>query len=798
MRDSIIPYCTMANKKIKNKKGKKNKIIKKPVSKRKPIVLSFWTKFSKKITNLFKKGVRKKKNKTRLAKTNKRKIGRKELWIKRFVFFAILGSIFFWLFWDLPFPTQLGSRQIPVSTKIFDRNGELLYEIYADQRSNPVPLEEIPEHVKLATIAIEDKDFYNHYGISVTGITRAAYNIVFKNKLQGGSTLTQQLVKNSLLTPERTLKRKVRELALTVLVETIYTKDKILEMYLNQIPYGGTTYGIDTAANTYFSKPVQELNLAEAALLAGLPAAPSRFSPFGSQPQMAKERQVIVLNRMVEDGYISKEEADNAKDKDLTFKQGDRFEAPHFSLWVKQLLADKYGESVVEKGGLRVTTSLDLEIQRLAQTAVATEVARLKDNRVGNGAAIVTRPGTGEILAMVGSRDYFAQDEDGNVNIILALRQPGSSIKPLNYALGLKDHKITPSTILADVPTCFLVQGQGPYCPRNYTGNFHGAVQVRYALGNSYNIPAVRVLALNGVENFIDFSSELGITTFTDPANYGLSLTLGGGEVRPLDMAQAFGVFANEGVKVPFIPILKVEDWQGNVLEEHNVNNVIDERIISPSITFLISHMLQDNNARSAAFGFSSDLVVRGHPEVAVKTGTTNDLRDNWTIGYTNEILVLTWVGNNDNTPMGYAVSGVSGASPIWNTITKEVLDKVKAGYFSDYDSSVTWPRRPDDIIGASVCINTGVIPSDGIECETRYEYFLAENLPTEFDGGIQEVEFHKDTGEFITPETPEEERIKRSHFIMYDPLRTFLCLDCEGTSPSHPAQVNYPFITRE
>ncbi len=780
-------------KRVKNKKTKNNAKSNKNILQ--PNILEKIKKKFKKLPLLKKE---KNKNKPKDKKNNKRQLTKKELLIKRLVYFGVLATVFGWIFWGLPLPTQLASREVPVSTKIFDRKGILLYEIYADQRSDPVPLEDIPEHVKQATIAIEDKDFYSHYGVSFTGITRAAYNIALRQKLQGGSTLTQQLVKNALLTPERTLKRKIRELALTLFVETIYTKDKILELYLNQIPYGGTAYGIGAAAETYFDKPVKDLSLAEAALLAGLPQAPSRYSPFGAQPELAKGRQETVLNRMVEDSYITAEQANEAKNEVLIYAQSDKFEAPHFSLWVKQILADEYGESVVEKGGLRVTTTLDLEIQNLAQAAVATEVAKLKTSRVGNGAAIVTRPETGEILAMVGSKNYFAQDEDGNVNIILANRQPGSSIKPLNYALGIRDGKITPSTVIADVPTCFIVQGQSPYCPKNYTGGFHGGVQIRFALGNSYNIPAVRVLALNGIENFINFATELGITTFKDPANYGLSLTLGGGEVRPLDMAQAFGVLANEGIKTPLIPILKVEDWQGNVLKEIDSENIEGKRVLSPGVTFLISHILHDNNARTAAFGPNSELVVEGHPEVSVKTGTTNDLRDNWTIGYTSHALVATWVGNNDNTPMSGAVSGVSGASPIWNTIIKAVLDKAESGYYSESDDGHAWPRRPDEVIGTSVCTTTGIVSTNEEECPTRYEYFLKDFVPTHVESGVQEVEFHKDTGEFINPDTPQELRIKRSQRVMYDPLGTFLCLDCGIPYASHAAQIRYPLSINE
>lgn len=705
--------------------------------------------------------------------------------------------IFTWLFWGVPLPTKLSQQEVPVSTKLYDRNGELIYEIYLDRRSTPVKLDEVPDHIWKSTLAIEDKDFYSHYGVSFTGVVRAAYNTFFKRKLQGGSTLTQQLVKNTLLTPERTVRRKIREFALTLVVESIYSKNQILEMYLNLIPYGGTAYGIGAAAETYFGKEAKNLSLAEAALLAGLPAAPSRYSPFGANPELSQGRQETVLRLMVEDGYITEHQMQEALSEELKFAEPERLKAPHFALWVKGLLAEKYGEAVVEKGGLRVTTTLDLDLQEFAESTVATEVAKLKKQKVGNGGALATRPKTGEILAMVGSKDYFAEDEDGKVNIIFAKRQPGSSIKPLNYALALKDKKITLSTPLADVPTCFSVFGQAPYCPVNYDASFHGAQHARFALGNSYNIPAVRVLALNGTENFIDFATKMGITTFTDPKNYGLSLTLGGGEVRPFDMATAFDVFANQGIKQPLIAILKVEDWKGKVLEETDIGEaeLSGERILEPEVTFLISHTLHDNNARSSAFGESSFLNVRGHPEVSVKTGTTNDRRDNWTIGYTELVLVVSWVGNNDNSPMSGAISGVSGASPIWNTIMREVLDKAEEGYYDKDEDGHVWPKQPKGVIGANVCATTGNLPDnpDNPGCSTRFEYFLADNVGAAIETGQKDVQLDKTTGSLAYPELPPELIETQNRPFLLDPLGTLVCLDCPIASRS--ATIKYPLF---
>ncbi len=732
-----------------------------------------------------------KKLKLRLSKINWKKLVFKKRWA---LIGIVIAAFSIWIFWGLPLPTNLTTQQFPISTKLFDRNGKLIYEIYADKRSTPVKLTDLPAYVKEATISVEDKNFYKESGFSVTGIARAAFNTLFKNQLQGGSTLTQQLVKNALLTPERTVRRKIREIALTTIVEVIYSKDQILEFYLNEMPYGSTAYGVEAASELYFNKPAKNLDLAESALLAGLLASPTKYSPFGENPDLAKQRQAIVLNSMVTNKYITKDQADSAKNESLTYANYKAPQAPHFALWIKEQLVDKYGEKKVEQGGLRVTTTLDLDLQNFAQNQVATEVAKLKKQKVGNGAALVTRPGTGEILAMVGSKDYFATDEDGKVNIIFAQRQPGSSIKPLNYALAIRDGKITPATVLADVPTCFAVFGQQLYCPGNYDGNFHGAIQARFALGNSFNIPAVRVLALNGIENFISFAQSMGITTLGDPSNYGLSLTLGGGDVKPYDMAQAFGVFANGGIKQPLVSILKVEDYKGNVLEENKSEALSGDRVLSAEVSYLISHILLDNNARSAAFGPVSFLNVPGHPEVSVKTGTTNDRRDNWTIGYSPSILALSWVGNNDNTPMSGAVSGVSGASPIWNRIIKNALDKAQDGTYDPAESKPVWPVQPEGVIGKNICSTSGLLPGgdpSSPSCPVRFEYFLKDFIPTVTDGARQDVQIDKTLGSLATPKTPPENIETQNHPVLTDPLGTLYCLDCPV--PKDPITVNYP-----
>ncbi|OGD58417.1 hypothetical protein A3I57_00640 [Candidatus Beckwithbacteria bacterium RIFCSPLOWO2_02_FULL_47_23] len=722
----------------------------------------------------------------------KKRTGKVKKLSKRNLILITAAALFFiyglvTIFAGLPSPGKLGSDEFPVSTKILDRNGELLYEIYTDQNRTPIAISDLPEYVTEATIAIEDKNFYKHHGFAWEGITRAILNTIFRQKLQGGSTITQQLVKTTLLTPERTLRRKIREALLAMATEIRYSKDEILELYLNHVPYGGTAYGIEQAAHTYFDKNAKDLSLAEAALLAGLPQAPTRYSPFGVNPEAAETRQTQVLQRMVEDKYITQEEYQQAVDEPLTFApQTNNIRAPHFSLYIKQLLVDKYGEALVEKGGLRVTTSLDLNLQEFAQDAVATEVAKLNKANVSNGAALITKPRTGEILAMVGSKDYFDLSIDGNVNVTTRLRQPGSSIKPINYAAGLGTG-YTPSTMFLDVPVCFSVPGQPSYCPRNYDGKFHGPVQLRFALGNSFNIPAVKMLAANGVETMIATASAMGITTFTDPSRYGLSLTLGGGEVQMVDMAVAFGVFANAGLKVELTPILKVETYTGKVLEEINFDDSLPagEKVVDPAVTYLISHILLDNNARSQAFGASSQLVIPGHA-VSVKTGTTDDLRDNWTIGFTPSFLVTAWIGNNDNKPMSsYLVSGVSGAAPIWHKIMVEVLK----------DQPDEWPKKPDSVVGLEVCSLTGYRPRPDQPCDTRFEYFIKGHEPTEEPVLKQGIMIDKTTGLPPGPNaSPAPENLEsQEHLVLSDPVQKNYCLDCprplnEKGEPQEPA----------
>jgi penicillin-binding protein 1C len=587
------------------------------------------------------------------------------------IFLLIPLSSYQWLK-SLPNPVLLTKRDIEVSTKIFDRNGELLYEIYADENRTPLSLEQIPLIVQEATISIEDKDFYKHQGFSVKGIIRAAYETLMNHKIQGGSTITQQLIKSALLTPDVTISRKIREIILAFWAERLYTKQQILEMYLNQVPYGGTAWGVESASQTYFGKSIKDITLGQAALLAGLPAAPTEYSPFGLHPQMAYERQHEVIRRMIEDHYISEEDGKKALAEKIQFVSPRvSIRAPHFVMYIKDYLENTYGPRMVERGGLRVKTSLDINMQDKAQEIVQNQIKSLTPLRVGNGAALVTNPKTGEIYAMVGSHNYFDTDHDGNVNVTTALRQPGSSIKVVTYAAAL-ENGLTAASIIDDSPVVYHFPGSPSYAPVNYDGRFHGQTPLRYALGNSYNIPAVKTLARIGLRTMIDKARLMGISSWEDESRFGLSLTLGGGEITMTDMVEVFGSLANEGRRNDIMPILEITDYTGKVLEKHSPGPGVVAT--SPEVAYIMSNILSDNTARTAAFGPTSSLVIPGKT-VSVKTGTSNDKRDNWTIGYTPSLLAAVWVGNNDNSPMDpQLTSGITGAAPIWHDIMAEFL----------------------------------------------------------------------------------------------------------------------------
>ncbi|MFH1566215.1 MAG: PBP1A family penicillin-binding protein [bacterium] len=647
----------------------------------------------------------------------------------------------------LPSPSKLTTRNIEQSTKIFDRNGKLLYEVFADKNRTLVELSNVSPYLVHATLSAEDSDFYKHRGFDLVGIARAGFNMLRGRGLQSGSTLTQQLVKNALLTTERTISRKIKEILLSLQIERKYSKDDIIKMYLNETPYGGTAYGVEAASQYYFGKSSKDLNLAESALIAGLPQSPTYYSPFGPNPENATARQHYVLWLMKTRGwiekdgqrhFISEEEYNVAREEPLKFAGINHgIKAPHFVMYIKSLLSQRYGDAVVENAGLSVTTTLDLDFQEQAEEIVKSEVEKVKYLDVGNAALIAIDPKNGQILAMVGSKDYFDLENDGNVNVTLSLRQPGSAIKPLTYVTAF-EHGFTPSTVLFDVPTEFSGGvGQPPYKPVNYNGDYSGPVQVRYALANSINVAAVKMLKLVGVENLIETAKRFGITTFSDPSRYGLSLTLGGGEVRLLELTNAFGVFANSGVYHTPISILKVVDSKGNVLDEEKTN--AGEKVIDSGYTYLISDILSDNYARAAVFGLYSNLVIPGHT-VAVKTGTTNDIRDNWTIGYTPSIVIGVWAGNNDNSPMAKGLaSGITGASPIWQRAMIDFLKDKKDEKF----------EKPKNVIDREVGKISGKLVYDGAE-DGRWEKFVKGTEPTSVSDWFVPIEVcKKDNGDY-------------------------------------------------
>ena len=588
-----------------------------------------------------------------------------------FIFVPLTSLIFVS---DLPSLSDLSVNYIPKTTKILDRNGMLLYEIYANQNRTVVRLSDVPKTLRDATVAIEDKDFYSHPGFDVRGMARALMTNIQKRGFQGGSTITQQLVKSAFLSPKPTVVRKMKEVVLAFWAERRYSKNQILELYLNYVPYGGTAWGIESAADIYFGKKVQDLDLAESAFLAGLPQSPSIYSPFFGNGTLWKKRQREVLNAMKNQGYITSAQEAQASGEELTFNSPRvPLRAPHFVMYVRDLLIQKFGLTEVERGGLIVKTSLDLSTQEAAEKIVSDEIDQDAALNIGNGAALITMPATGEILAMVGSRNYFDQEHDGNVNLTTALRQPGSSIKLVTYTIALSQG-YTEATILDDTPlTIPGVDGGPSYSPVNYDGAFHGRIPLRTAFGNSFNIPPVRLTQKFGAETVKNFGEKMGISSWNGLKNYGVSITLGAADVRMTDMATAYGVMANGGFRVNLDPLLEVKDSYGNVAYQ---KSSAQTNIVDSGIAFIISDILADSNARRIEFGLDTPLNITGS-RVSVKTGTTDNKRDNWTIGYTPSVLVATWVGNNDNTPMNPAlVSGITGAAPMWNKLMSMMIEK--------------------------------------------------------------------------------------------------------------------------
>lgn len=663
-----------------------------------------------------------------------------------------LTVFFLWISRGLPNPNQLIEREIAQSTKIYDRTGEnILYEIHGEEKRTLVPLSEIPDNLKWATISIEDKDFYKHGGFSLWAIFRTmATNVLFGRK-GGGSTLTQQFVKNAVLTNEKTYTRKIKELMLAYRLEKKFSKDEILKMYFNEIPYGSTAYGAEAASRRYFGKKVKDINLAEAAILAALPQAPSRYSPYGTHKDLLMERQHYILDLMAEQKYISKEQAEEAKKEEVKFKDpAENIIAPHFVMYIKEILSEKYGEKMIEQGGLKIYTTLDLYKQKIAEEMIDKWAVENEKKYSGKNAALVSLdPKTGQVLVMVGSRDYFNDEIDGQVNVATSLRQPGSSIKPIVYAASfIKGY--TPDTVLYDVVTNFSTDPAKPYEPHNYNDKENGPVTIRRALAGSLNIPAVKAIYLTGIDNVLKLANEMGYTSLNDKNRFGLSLVLGGGEVKLIEHANAFGAFAREGEVHPLSVILKIEDKNGKIIDEFKEEK---KKAFDAEIARQINDILSDNAARAFIFGEKNYLTLGSRP-VAAKTGTTNDYHDAWTIGYTPSLVTGVWVGNSDNAAMSRGADGSKIAAPIWHDYMEKVLG----------DTPIESFKKPE-------IVKTGKPVLDGNTAgEVRVKIDRASGLlATEF-----------------TPESFIEEKIyKEARCILYYVNKD----DPRGSAPENPSE---------
>lgn len=647
-------------------------------------------------------------------------------WVFIFVFIAGVAT-FVYVLKDLPNPQSLAERNLTESTKIYDRTGKIiLYDVHGEEKRTVIPFEEIPQFTKDATVAIEDNNFYHHFGLDIKGIIRSVFNniigktILGKKTSVGGSTITQQFIKNAILTSEKTYVRKIKEAILAIEMEMKYSKNEILGFYLNQVPYGSNTYGVEAAAQTFFNKNAKDLTLAESALLAALTQAPSYYSPYGSHFETTKARQEYVLQRMNELGYINKEQMEGAKNEKLIFASPQSgMKAPHFVMYIKEYLEDKYGKNYIEEAGLKVYTTLDWDLQFIAETAISNGAdTNGKKYNAQNAALAAIDPKTGQILAMVGSKNYDADPFpkgctpgktclfEPYVNVTTSPRQPGSSFKPFAYAMAFQKG-FTPDTMLFDLKTEFNPNcpsdatqekdqyGLECYHPKNYDNKFRGPISMKSSLAQSLNIPSVKTLYLAGVNETINLAQDMGIETLKDRSRFGLSLVLGGGEVRLLEETAAFGVFAADGIKNPVKAILKIENNKGETIEQYKNE---PKKILEPQIARLISDILSSEDARAPIFGYKSYLYIDGIP-VAAKTGTTQEYRDGWTVGYTPSLAVGVWTGNNNNTSINREPGAVI-AAPIWNEFIKKAYAKKTALKNSTKpENYFDLPEQPEEFI---------------------------------------------------------------------------------------------------
>ena len=625
-----------------------------------------------------------------------------------FLWLFVIGTIlllafFLYLQRTLPDPESIATRKVGESTKIYDRTGEIfLYDIHGEEKRTIIPWEQIPDTIKKATLASEDSDFYNHKGLDLKGIARAFFKDVINLGIsQGGSTITQQLVKKALLGDERTISRKIKEAVLAIEIERKFTKDQIFWMYLNQIPYGSNAYGIESAAKAFFGKKASQLTIAEAATIASVTKAPSYYSPFGNHVNELLIRKDSVLARMKTLGFISDAEYQKAVAQKLEFigieKELENDQRPmHFVMMVREYLASKYGEDVVESGGFKVITTLDANLQSLARETVKKYAEINKEKyKATNAALVAIDPKNGDLLALVGSKDYFNVADEGNFNVAIAPnRQPGSAFKPFAYAAAL-EKGYPDDTVVFDLKTEFNPNcepdssqekdqyGIDCYHPQNYDGRYRGPVTFRQGLAQSLNVPSIKVLYLAGINDTMDLSEKMGITTLGDKSRFGLSLVLGGAEVKLVDLVSAYGVFANEGMRSPWSFIQRVESSNGQILEEKDNK---PERVLEPQIARLINNMLSDNSARAPVFGYSSSLYLPGR-DVAAKTGTTQDNKDAWVVGYSPSLVAGVWTGNNNfNESMTKEGAGISASGPMWHEFMVKALNIMPNEKFTNPD----------------------------------------------------------------------------------------------------------------
>lgn len=678
------------------------------------------------------------------------------------ILFGVVSFLgWFWFFRDLPPVPNLENSPVIPSIRVVDRHGKLLYEIMDEQggRHAVIPIEQIPEALIKATLATEDRNFYKHPGFDLVGVARAILiNLRGGETIAGGSTITQQVVRNLMMTAqekaERSIHRKAKEIILAWQIEQRYEKDEILALYLNQTYYGGLAYGVEAAAQTFFGKPVTDLDLAEAALIAGLPQSPAVYNPYTSFED-AKSRQRTVLNLMEQAGWITAEENRLAYREPLVLAETPYpVEAPHFVMMVRSDLDRIFSsEELLNQGGLVVETTLDLDWQRLAQQAVERQIKNLAKSNDGlghnvNSAALVALiPQTGEILGLVGSPDFFDKNQAGAINMAISPRQPGSALKPIVYAAALDPANPTggwtAATMLLDVTTAFQTHDEKPYIPANYDLKEHGPVLLRQALASSLNIPAVLTLDHIGLETLAEYATKFGISTLDDPHTYDLSLALGGGAVRLLDLSAAYGTFANGGYRVKPKTILQVRNAKGESLyisPEMERIRILDERV-----AWLISDILSDMQARR--LGFGPNTVLQIDRPAAVKTGTTSNFHDNWTVGYTPELVVGVWAGNTDYAPM-HEVDGLTGAAPIWHDFIRLALS----------GAPITKFARPEGITRVEICSLSGLLPSQ-VCPYTKSEWFLDGTQPVQKDTFYRSVVVDVRTGLQAENDTPLDQR---------------------------------------